>query len=232
MGEHEKGGGEDESSFFPRFLSSCYVLMDSAWVATPPLISPRALAAATTLHNGSALVTGGLTTNFTLLSSSDVLTGTTWSPALKLPSAIIGHCMLTLSSGDIFLHGGADWSGPSGVMSDTYISTDLTRWENKTSSEIPRFAHGCTEVTLGTEQEVWVGGEGTTEIYSVGNDTWRTGPALPTNNNYPEFVSHNGQLYLADGDTRNIYRLKFFLYGGIVGLGGWEKVTSVQDTTC
>merc|ERR1712106_444146 len=105
------------------------------------------------------------------------------------------------------LHGG--WTG-SGSARDTYLYTDLISWQNMASSEIGRYRHACAEVSLGTEQEVWVGSSGTTEIYSVVEITWRTGPALPSSNYYPgEFVSYNDRLYYADGyASKNIYQLK------------------------
>jgi len=205
------------------FLSSCYVLRDSAWVATTPLSSARAVAAATTLHNGSVLIFGGQTTHGTRLSSSEILTGTTWAPALELPSTRSRHCMIGLSTGEIFLHGG--YSSDSVAVSDTYLSTDLTSWQTRASSKIYRYGYSCacTEVTRGTEQEVWVGGAGTTEIYSVATDTWRTGPSLPSAENYPgEFVSYNGQLYHTEGcpPAKNIYQLK----DGWTQEDGWEKI--------
>ena len=78
---------------------------------------------------------------------------------------------------------------------------------------------------MGAEQEVWVGGLGTTEIYSVATDNWRTGPSLPRDCNYPgEFVSNNGHLYYAEGcpPGKNIYQLR----EGWTQEDGWEKVTS------
>jgi len=203
--------------------SSCYVLRDSAWVATTPLMSARYGAAATTLRNGSVLISGGSTTGSTKLSSSEILTGNTWAPALELPSARSSHCLIGLSTGELFLHGG--WSTESGAVSDTYLSTDLTSWQTKASTKIYRYGHSCacTEVTWGAEQEVWVGGAGTTEIYSVATDTWRTGPSLPSAENYPgEFVSYNGQLYHTEGcpPAKNIYQLK----DGWTQEDGWEKI--------
>jgi len=210
-------GGYSTSSS-PKRLFSCYVLRDSAWVSTTPLGSARYAAAAITLHNGSVLITGGH--DGTRLSSSEMLTGTTWSPALELPSARYGHCLIGLSTGEIFLQGGFTRSG---MTSDTHISTDLTSWQSKTSSAISRYYHACTEVTLGTEQEVWVGSKGTTEIYSVATDTWRTGPSLPgTYYNYPgEFTSYDGQLYYSEGRSyKRIYRLK----AGWTPEDAWEKI--------
>jgi len=212
-------GGSSRSSS-PREQSSCYVLKDSAWVATTPLGSARSSAAAVTLQNGSVLITGG--TDWTELSSSEMLSGTTWSHALELPIAITDHCMIALSTGEIFLHGG--YTNGSGV-SDTYLSTDLISWQTRASTKIYRYglSCACTEVTLGTEQEVWVGGAGTTEIYSVATDTWRTGPSLPSAENYPgEFVSYNGQLYHTEGcpPAKNIYQLK----DGWTQEDGWEKI--------
>jgi len=194
------------------YQSACYLLRDSAWETTTQLMMPRYLAAATTLHTGSVLISGGYATgnetSGTKLSSSEIWTGTTWAPALELPSARAGHCLILLSTGEFFLHGGRD-------ANDTYLSTDLTSWQPMTSSEVARTDLNCIEFSLGTEQEVWVGGRGrTTEIYSVATDTWRAGPDLPSRRSHPgKFVSYNDQLYYADDDS-NIYHLK----------DGWEKI--------
>jgi len=216
-------GGRTYSSGY-QYQSSCYVLRDSGWVATTPLMSAREGAAAITFHNGSVLISGGHRAYRTgTLSSSEILTGTTWAPALKLPLyCCYEHCMLGLNTGEIFLHDGRA----------TYLSTNLTRWQTMTSSGIVRGYYSCAVVTLGTEQEVWVGergSSGTTEIYSVATDTWSTGPSLPGNNDYHgrefryqgEFVSYNDQLYYADGwYSRYIYRLK----AGWTQDDAWEKI--------
>lgn len=184
---------------------------------------PRNQATATTLHNCSILITGGFTGSVRL-SSSEVLTASTWSPALELPSARSGHCMLTLTTtGDVFLHGGRTNSGSA---RDTYLSSDLTSWQPRASSEIDREFHACTEVTIDTEQEVWVGSASTTEIYSVATKTWREGPNLPNRQWYSnEFTSYNGHVYFADGSSssRDIYQLKT----GWTREDGWEKVNGI-----
>jgi len=212
------------------YQSSCYALRDSAWVATTPLTSTRFEAAATTLHSGHVLISGGMTAYKTYLSSSEIWTGTTWAPALELPSARSGHCMLALSTGAIFLHGGRSIESGYGYDRDTYLSTDLTSWQTKASSGNKWYNHACAEVTLDTEQEVWVGSRGTSEIYSVATDTWRTGPSLHNGNG--EFVSYNDQLYYAAGNSK-IYQLKAgwkqLDTGGWMTRGdGWEKIGKVS----
>merc|ERR1740137_73693 len=95
--------------------SSCYQLKDSAWVATAPLMAAREDAASVMLQDGSVLVSGG-SDGSSRLQSSDVLTASAlaWSTAIELPSGRYGHCMLQLTSGQLFLHGGYKDSGGVG----------------------------------------------------------------------------------------------------------------------
>ena len=89
---------------------------------------PRGYAAAVRLASGDILVTGGHSGS-SRLQSSELLTGTTWTAALELPSARYGHCLLQLSSGGLYLNGGQTASGTARVChgslkSEIYCSVD------------------------------------------------------------------------------------------------------------
>ena len=134
------------------------------------MLVARSHAAAVRLQTGSVLVSGGWSGSSKLL-SSELLTGSNWTAAMQLPSARMGHCMLQLSSGQLFLQGGLTGSGNA---RDTYISADLTSWTQMASSKAVRKYHACTEVTINKQQQVWLGGsynDGTSEIYMLSSSS-------------------------------------------------------------
>jgi hypothetical protein len=169
-------------------------------------------AAAVGLQNGSALVSGGYSASLITLQSSEILTGSTWTFAMQLPSPRYAHCMLQLSSGELFINGGYS---DSGILSDTYISEDHSGWKQMISSKKPRQYHTCTEVTLNSDQQVWVGGsldDSSSEFFQLGEETWTwtDGPDLPDFSMFPGRIgSQNGKLIYAGGyKNKNIYQLK------------------------
>merc|ERR1711892_598182 len=165
----------------------CYKLKESAWVATTPLMVTRNQAASVMLQDGSVLVSGGDGSSSRLdahLQSSEVLTASAgWSTAIELPSARQGHCMLQLTTGQLFLHGGDAGSDRFG---DTFISTDMSTWVTKASSQDARSGHACVE----HGGYIWLGGGstpmwfGTTEKYDLSTNSWTSGPDLPNYGNY------------------------------------------------
>ena len=104
----------------------------------------RLSAASVVLHNGSVLVTGGRTgvSVNDKHKSSDMLTAKGWSAGIQLPSARYGHCMLQLSMGELFLHGGNTVSGDVG---DTHNSLDMITWTQKMSGKNHRKYHALAE---------------------------------------------------------------------------------------
>jgi len=201
----------------------CYQLKESAWVATTPLMVTRNQAASVMLQDGSVLVSGGDGSSSRLyahLQSSEVLTASAgWSAAIELPSAREGHCMLQLTTGQLFLHGGSDDEDRFG---DTFISTDMSTWVTKASSQDARSGHACVE----HGGYIWLGGGsrpmwfGTTEKYDLSTNSWTSGPDLPNYGNYGngEFITHDGKLMYAGGDeNKNIYQLN-------TEQNGWIKI--------
>jgi len=190
------------------YEASCYQLKDSAWVATAPLMTGRTFAASVMLQDGSVLVSGGelRTSN---LRSSEVLTASalSWSAAIDLPSGRDGHCMLQLTTGQLFLHGGDN--NFDGLLVDTYVSKDLmSPWVAKASSQKKRYKPTCVEHA----GYVWLGGgedDATTEKYELSTDSWINGPDLPNYSSRPGVLMSNlGLLTYAGGvDNKNIYQL-------------------------
>jgi len=187
--------------------SSCYQLKESAWVATAPLMVARKYAASVMLQDGSVLVSGGYNDS-SFLQSSEVLRASAlaWSAAIELPSARRGHCMLQLTTGQLFLHGGE--TTRLGSAGDTYISTDMRTWVTEASSQHDRSWHTCSEHT----GYIWLGGGrdgATTEQYELSTNSWTYGPDLPNYVALPgEFLSQAGVLIYAGGyDNKNIYQL-------------------------
>ena len=199
-------------------LSSCYQLQHSAWVTSEPLLVGRLSAASVVLHNGSVLVTGGRTgvSVNDKHQSSDILTATGWSAGIRLPSARYGHCMLQLSSGELFLHGG---NTDTGDVGDTYISSDMTTWTKKMSSKTRRKYHACTEREHAGY--ICVGGHGTTEIYSVKTNSWTATLDLPDSGYQGQFISYNRVLIYAAGGLI-IYQLN-------AHEDGWIKVLNLVN---
>eukprot|EP00091_Calanus_sinicus_P016849 TRINITY_DN36459_c0_g1_i1.p1 TRINITY_DN36459_c0_g1~~TRINITY_DN36459_c0_g1_i1.p1 ORF type:complete len:173 (-),score=31.62 TRINITY_DN36459_c0_g1_i1:130-648(-) len=129
---------------------------------------------------------------------------------MQLPSPRDGHCMLQLSTGELFLHGGA---AGCCVVNETYISKDHTTWKKVKGSKNIWSYHACTEVIINSDQQVWVGKGEKTEIFHRvrGSWTWTDGPDLPPNCrslSFAKFVSYNGKLFYACGTDKNIYQLK------------------------
>jgi len=196
-------------------------------VATAPLLVAREDPASVMLQDGSVLVSGG-SNGSTLLTSSEVLTASaSWTPtAIELPSGRYGHCMLQLTSGQLFLHGG--WTDPNPTpkskdVGDTYISTVLGTWVTKASSQHSRSFHTCSEHT----GYIWLGGgraDATTEKYELSTNTWRYGPDLPNYDSGPgEFLSHAGVLIYAGGyENKNIYQLN-------TEQTGWIKIGEMSQ---
>jgi len=232
-----KGGG---------YHASCYQLKDSAWVTTSPLMVARATATSVRLQDGSILVSGGVSGGPYYLQSSEMLTASaTWSAAIELPSGRAGHCMLLLTTGQLFLHGGYTSSGPVG---DTYISEDMRTWVKMTSSPKPMHYHACVEHA----GSIWLGGgyydwnykgdgykDGTTEKYQLSTDSWTNGPDLPTYTCPPgEFISHGGMLTYAGGsNNKNIYQLNtkqngWIKIGEMTQNRAWFPALTISENIC
>jgi len=208
--------------------SSCYQLKESAWVATTPMMVARKYAASVMLQDGSVLVSGGTTTRHHDLQSSEVLTASAgWTAAIELPNRRTMHCMLQLTNGQLFLHGGETFSE---MLGDTYISTDMSSWFTKASSNKPRANHACSEHA----GHIWLGGgqrdvrhvrhDATTEKYELKTNTWTNGPDLP---NYDgttgRLITIDGRLTYAGGSgTKNIYQLN-------TEQNGWIKIGEMSQ---
>ena len=193
------------------------------------MLAKRENAASATFPNGSVLVTGGVGRRGAPLQSSELLSGSDRTPSLQLPSARSSHCLLALSSGGLFLHGG--YLAGYTRIADTHISTNLQTWEPMKPSKKPRGGHACTEVTIKDLQQVWIGGgisgedPSTSEIYLVSSNTWTQGPDIPNFESASgEFATYLDHVYYAGGSGKysnfGIYKLK----DNWTQQDGWTKV--------
>ena len=171
----------------------------------------RGAAASVMLQDGSVLVSGGY--GDSRLQSSEVLTASalSWSAAIELPSVRSAHCMLQLTTGQLFLHGGSTGSGSVG---DTYISTDMRTWERRRSSKKTRQYHACVE----HDGYIWLA-DGTTEKYDLKTNSWTYGSDLPNYSYFPGVLMSNYGLmtYTGGPGNKNIYQLN-------AKQDGWIKV--------
>ena len=82
--------------------SSCYKLTGGAWVQQASLATARGYSAASMSADG-LLVTGGYDGR-SFLSSTKVLSGSTWQTGPPLPEAMHGHCQVYIR-GTVYIIG-------------------------------------------------------------------------------------------------------------------------------
>ena len=75
--------------------SSCYKLTGGAWVQQASLATAR-WASAASMSGDGLLVTGGWGGSY--LSSTEVLSGSTWQAGPPLKEAVNGHCQVSIGS--------------------------------------------------------------------------------------------------------------------------------------
>ena len=197
--------------------SSCYRLTGGAWVQQANLTTARDSSGASMSGDG-LLVTGGW--NGSRLSSTEVLSGSTWQAGPPLKEAVHGHCQIYLQ-GSVYITGkvGCDtyiiyltivFSGGrnnSGSSKSVYSLSGNT-WTRLANMKTARYGHSCT---VHDNQILAIGGwDGTThrlvDKFNPSTNRWTVLTSLP-------FDMHNGQagtlsnsiVFVMDRDDNNIY---------------------------
>ena len=75
---------------------SCYMLINGAWVQQASLTTARHRSA-TSMSSDGLFVTGGFDGS-SILSSTEVFSGSTWQAGPPLKEAVNGHCQVTIGS--------------------------------------------------------------------------------------------------------------------------------------
>jgi N-acetylneuraminic acid mutarotase len=139
-----------------------------AWARGARLRHPRSDHAATALHDGRVLVTGG-NANTTLLSSSEIYNPRTdrWTDAAPMPRPRTQHSAVTLFDGRVLVTGGIDSDGAP--TDTTFIYDPVTdSWSGGPLMTIARLQQ--VAVALPNGDVLYAGGDGvasgTSEIYS------------------------------------------------------------------
>ena len=149
-----------------------------------------------------------------------------WQNTLEdLPQKTFFHCLVTLGNGDLFYSGGQG----SSFFRDSYkyIMQD-NQWDQMADMADIRSNHGCGTVknsATGKEEVVVAGGTGrvpggccpaisTSEIYTVEDNAWRQGPALPRNLSGPTSLPYEDSFLIMGGYdgsscSDSIYKVKF-----------------------
>jgi hypothetical protein len=156
----EKSGSMAEAQFLMGFAS------DSSW---------------------GLVLTGGAASGYSDLveSTSD---GKVFRQLQDMPEGVWKHCLAIIDADTLFTAGGHDISSGYGRVNSYLYKKSTDEWIKMADMDHARWGHSCGVIrtTSGQVEIVAVGGlssgEGwlsSTEIYSVSNNTWRTGNPFP-----------------------------------------------------
>ena len=139
------------------------------------------------LSSEHGLVIAGGTNGSDILGTDAVtstLDGDIFEDVPPLPAAKVEHCLVALGGGDLFVTGGLSLE-PS---EKTYIFSSTSReWVEVADMPTGRYTLMCGLIETGGKQEVVAAGGfyfqyfDVVEIYSVDDNSWRTGHPLPRN---------------------------------------------------
>ena len=159
------------------------------------------------LHNSIITnISGGYDASDREISSTEVLTGSTWHISTPLPAPVYGHCMVKINSSHVFIAGGED-DNTYYAASYIYSSTSGT-FSRLPDMAITRSDHACG--ILGTD--IWVGGGlhgnaiNSVEVFSLTSQAWREGPPLPIGTRSGRMMTVDGSLLMFG--NRVIWQLK------------------------
>jgi len=204
--------------------SNCFQLPfnSNTWLTSPRIPSlneGRNGASSGNLRDGRWFIAGGYGgyNGFDFLSSIEVrnLDGTWTTANFELPLPISSHCIVNVDKNKFIITGGFTALGAKvNSFADTYLFDQSTEtWITKAKMSKTRSDHTCS--LIGPNMVMVAGGytdnrpTNSTEIYSVAQNRWQNGPALPESNLLVgEMITVNNITYYIGGiRSSKIYRL-------------------------
>jgi len=197
------------------YSSSCFQLPfnSKTWLSSPSIPSlneARYAASSGYFRDGRWFIAGGYDGD-KLVSSIEVrnLDGTWTTSKVELPLPLNRHCIINVDKDKFILTGGYSY----GSLASVYLYDEATGWTKKANMATARNAHSCS--LIGPNMVMVAGGytnsgrTGSTEIYSLDQDNWQSGPALPGRTNGAEMITVNDITYHIGGyySQKKIYRL-------------------------
>ncbi len=189
--------------------SEIYDFENNSWVKGGDMIDPRFFHRATLLDNGNVLVTGGLTTSFSILWRAEIykLTSNSWSEAAQMNSPRFFHTATRLNNGKVLVTGGQINS--STFLKSAEIYDPLTNtWQPTGSMNESRFGHTATLltdgrvlVTGGTDINITSKGA---EIYNPSTGAWSKADDMDTKRAFHQAVlMPSGEVMVLGGSSMN-----------------------------
>lgn len=181
-------------------------------------------AASVLLDNGPLLVLGGSRGIWNIWNTTELLSASGSEPGPEIPYQAYGHCALTVNSTHVFLAGG--YKSTSSVTLAYLLNMEDGQWTRLPDMKQRRASHSCG-LANGNEVVV-VGGQeynlvtmprslshtydkalvsrsfsslNSTEIYSLGTNSWRIGPELPMRASHMATAQLDGTFLVAGGSN-------------------------------
>lgn len=158
-----------------------YDVPTQLWVSAPPLDMIRRYPASILASPNELWITGGKNSNNQVVTSTITYDGTGSAPGPPLPVPVFAHCLVRVDDNRILLASGGDGGG--NVQASAFIIDWSTKqWTNLPHMALGRVYHGCGKA--GNKIVVAGGYSGgiidSTEIFSLGSNSWSAGPKLPS----------------------------------------------------
>ena len=116
-------------------------------------------------------------------------TGSTWTEGATLPTGMDHVCLLTLSSGALFLHAGRG----------TYTSDNQKTWDRVATVDTWMPGTACAELS----QDIWLVHGSATRIFSISSKSWSTGPSISSSPRHGSLVGYANTLLHVGGVGKN-----------------------------
>ena len=204
-------------TYFLEVEPRCYAIFPDATTVIGMSIH-RAYPASVTINKTNLWVTGGLTYGTSLeslyqvLSTTDVIDAQykTHTPGPELPQKLFGHCALSINQQEVMMVGGYQgdtiWEAKS--TSTTHIYHFENGWRKGPNMNAARADLACSIFTSQSNQYVVVTGGvndrgylSSTELFSLVDNQWLSGPNLPLKLAAHSMVSLLTKVYVIGGLT-------------------------------
>ena len=188
------------------------------WTPTGSLTTPRGGHTATLLANGRVLVTGGESSNGTILASAELYNPTTgvWTITGNMANARTNHTATLLPNGEVLVAGGIGVGNPQAPCTATaeLYNPFTGLWRTTGSMTTARYWQGAT--LLQTGQVLVAGGDicwgfsggaspgDSAELYDPSVGTWRATASLHNRRFAPLTLLKDGRALVAD-ETAELY---------------------------